>query len=377
MVAATFNVFEENFGDDHKRQSDVLAIANTLTGLTNTLIAEKGLGENTYIDAVASLLTAMSLDLGRKFEVIKQSLKPKEKFRDLVENLGKTLPKVNKLIRAAKVADNFPAQTAYMLGIDMLAQLAQSKYANLIDDFIEHPPVSQLEASLRMKEFSQSQPKKPKTPWKYVGAHKTSDGLAREYQAPHVSETVGLAIERECELSNLPPRIIVEQAIQAFVEPEHRVEELQIAAEESLLYKENFQQIELRAKEFEAEAKELRNIKAENMQMELEAQQVKEIACNLVDQIPSIFFFKSLITYIKPTPVEAIPLPNKRTMDARNKVKQVATQKTFKIGEIVSHGGALYTIASEPDEDGDILCRSASGQTRHLQPRFIKKCNVS
>ncbi|MDF5716177.1 MAG: hypothetical protein PUP93_20385 [Rhizonema sp. NSF051] len=367
MVAATFNAFEENFGDDHKRQSGVIAIADTLTGLTNTLIAEKGLGENTYIDAAASLLTAMSLDLGRKFEVIKQSLKPKEKFRDLVESLGKTLPFVNKLIRATKIADNFPVQTAYMLGIDMLTQLAQSKYADLIDDFVNHLPASQLEASDRMKEFSRSQPKKPKTPWKYVGAHKTSDGLAREYQAPHVSETTGLAIERESELSNLSPRVILEKAVQAFVEPQH---------EEDLLHKENFQQIELKAKEFEAEAKELRNIKAENMQMEVEAQQVKEIACNLVDQIPSIFFFKSLIAFIKPS-VEAIPLPNKKTMDVRIGALQVAAEKTFEIGEMVSHGGALYIIASEPDEDGDILCRSASGQTRHLQPRFIKKCNVS
>ena len=259
----------------------------------------------------------------------------------------------------------------------MLAQLAQSKYADLIDDFINHPPENQLSASDRIKEFARSQPKKPKTPWKYVGARKTSDGLAREYQAPYVSETVGLTIERESELSNLPPRIILEKAVQAFVEPEHRVEELQIAVEEGLLYKENFQQIELKAKEFEAEAKELRNIKAENMQMEVEAQQVKEIACNLIDQIPSIFFFKSLITYIKTTPVETIPLVDRKTINAESKVKQVAAEKTFEIGEMVSHGGALYTIASEPDEDGDILCRSASGQTRHLQPRFIKKCNAS
>ena len=101
MVAATFNAFEENFGDDHKRQSGVIAIADTLTGLTNTLIAEKA-SCNTYIGVTASLLTAMSLDLGRKFEVIKQSLKPKEKFRDLVESLGKTLPFVNKLIQSSE-----------------------------------------------------------------------------------------------------------------------------------------------------------------------------------------------------------------------------------------------------------------------------------
>ncbi|MDF5732257.1 MAG: hypothetical protein PUP92_30720, partial [Rhizonema sp. PD38] len=88
MVVTTITAFEGNFEDDGNAQSIVVAIADLTTSFTNEHIAEAGLSAHIASNVRAGVATAFWLDLGRQFEEIKKSLKPKERFRDVVETLG-------------------------------------------------------------------------------------------------------------------------------------------------------------------------------------------------------------------------------------------------------------------------------------------------
>lgn len=360
MNNSTFTSFQDNNFENDRNAKSIFAIANMSLTSINEYIAEAELDQTNALNAITSTITAFWLDMGRKFEDMKKSLKPKEKFRDLVEAMGKPVTFVNKLIRATKVASNFPMTTAYMLGIDILAQLAQPKYADLIDDFINHPPENQLEASDRIKELVRSQPKKPQTPWKYKGAAKTSDGLPREYQAPLISETAGLIIEQESENANMPPRIFVEKAVQAFVEPKAKSEELDVFAAE--------------AEHHKAEAEELKAIINE---MELEKTSTETVLAQVVETAIAlpINLIKSLLPLSKPLKSLHIESPVRELVPIG--ARKPKSEKVFAIGEMVMHCGVIYTIESEPDADGDVECKMANGRSRHIAVQFLKKCEAS
>ncbi|MDF5719459.1 MAG: hypothetical protein PUP91_02975 [Rhizonema sp. PD37] len=432
MKNSTFTGCHDNNFSDRNKESVVVVIANMSLSSINEYSTEAGLDELHVINAKTSAITAFWLDIGRKFEEMKQALKPKEKFRDLVEATGRTVTFVNKLIRATKMADNFPITTAYILGIDMLAQLAQPKYADLIDDFINHPPENQLEASLRMKKFVQSLPKKPQTrevasPWKYKGAAKTSDGLPREYQVPLISETVGLIIEQESENANMPPRIFVEKAVQAQslrqsysprgVSPRQTLE--RVLSPTSFAFVEpkatNTEVVTVVQEHHSTEAEEL---KASLNKLELEktstetsfAQsspdrkfhpadfaQIVEMAIAL-----PINLIKSLLPLSKPVKslhmeqnvTELVPIGTQSVLESTPAyelctksagwnlpsgelcARKSKSEKVFAIGEMVMYCGLIYTVESEQDADGAVECKMANGRTRHISVQFLKKCEV-
>ncbi|MDF5734085.1 MAG: hypothetical protein PUP92_40475 [Rhizonema sp. PD38] len=388
--------FHDNNFSDRRPQSVVIAIANASLSSLNEQIAEASLDQNYALTATTSAITAFWLDMGRKFADMKQALKPKEKFRDLVEAMGRTVTFVNKLIRATNVADNSPIATAYMLGIDILAQLAQPKYADLIDDFTNHPPENQLEASDRIKEFARSQPKKPKTPWIQRSSAKTSDGSAREYQAPILSETAGLIIELESENTGMPPRVFVEKAVQAqslrqsspgeaspgrlwervlspasfaFVEPKAISEELEVVAAVAEHHKAEAEELKIAINELELE----------KTSTETTLAQIVETAIALpINLIKAILPFSKLSSkgpenLVASSEVTA-PIRELIPIGAARKPK---SEKFFAIGEMVMHCGVIYTVESLPDADGDVECKMANGRSRHLAVQFLKKCEVS
>ncbi|MDF5732407.1 MAG: hypothetical protein PUP92_31515, partial [Rhizonema sp. PD38] len=369
MNSSTVAGFHDNNFEDRRPQSIVIAIANASLDSLNEQIAEASLDQTTALTATTSAITSFWLDMGRKFEEMKQALKPKEKFRDLVEAMGRTVTFVNKLIRATNVADNFPITTAYMLGIDILAQLSQPKYADLIDDFTNHPPENQLEASDRIKEFARSQPKKQKTPWVQRGSHKTVDGLPREYQAPIVSETAGLIIEQESENIGMPPRVFVEKAVQAFVEPKVMSEELDVFATV--------------AEHHKAEAEEL---KAAINELELEKASTETTLAQIFDC--AIALPINLINALLPLSKLSMRVPENlvasrdvtapiRELIPIGAAKKPKSDKSFAIGEMVLHCGVIYQVQSLPDADGDVECKMANGRSRHIAVQFLKKCAVS
>ena len=107
--------FDDNNFSDRNPHSVVIAIANASLDSLNEQIVEVGLDQATALTATTTAITAFWLDMGRKFQDMKQALKPKEKFRDLVSAMGRTVTFVNKIIRATTVAENFPVTTAYIL----------------------------------------------------------------------------------------------------------------------------------------------------------------------------------------------------------------------------------------------------------------------
>ncbi|MDF5716739.1 MAG: hypothetical protein PUP93_23430 [Rhizonema sp. NSF051] len=427
--------FDDNNFSDRNPHSIVVAIANKSLDSLNEQIAEAGLDQVTALTATTSAITAFWLDMGRKFSDMKLALKPKEKFRDLVSAMGRTVTFVNKLIRATKIADDFPVTTAYTLGIDILAQLAQPKYADLIDDFINHPPENQLEASDRIKEFARSQPKKIKTPWLQRGSHLTVDGLSREYQAPIVSETVGLIIEQESEKVSLPPRLFVEQAVQAFVEPKAKSAGQKILSGELCVMSEDLEVVAAVAEHHKIEAEELKaslnSLELERTSAETMLAEVVETASALpIDLIKALLPLSKRVPVVLPEVTEPIGLllsrgaksagestlsgelcaeeqRRKELMDVNSSsplppcpsaqelpqqrdaltepirelipigaARKPKNEKSLAIGDIVLHCGVIYRVESEPDADGDVECRMVNGRTRHIAVQFLKKCVV-
>jgi hypothetical protein len=353
MTSTTFTSFQDNNFENDRNLRDELAALNAKT--------------------IAA--TELWLNLGRKLEETKKSLQSKKKFCDLVEAMGSTVAYANKLIRAAKVASNFSITTACILGIDLLAQLAQPKYAELIDDFINHPPQSQLEASDRMKEWRDSQPKKPKTPWKYVGADNTSDGLPREYQAPIVSETTGLIIEKESENANMPPRIFVEKAVQAQSLRERVLSPASFAFVEPKALSSELEEVAAVAEHHKAEAEELKaTIKA----LELEKTSTETTLALFVEQAVALSL--NLIKFLLPLSKPVLSDPKEslvRELVPRSERGEPKSDKFFAIGEMVMYYRVIYTVESEPDADGFVECKMANGRSRYLAMQFLKKCEVS
>lgn len=104
----------------------------------------------------------LAIQSGKDFQAAFSILTKKKDFGILLEEQGIARPLVNKLIKIATVSDEFDLSTAGILGIDILAQLAQPKYADVREDLVNHPPETQLEARDRIKEWKESQPKKEK-----------------------------------------------------------------------------------------------------------------------------------------------------------------------------------------------------------------------
>lgn len=104
-----------------------------------------------------------AIQAGRDFQNALSSVTKKKHFGILLEEYGVARPFANKLMKIASSGNEFNMEVASMLGTDILAQLAQPKYADIRDDLAEYPPETQLEARDRIKEWKESQPKKEKS----------------------------------------------------------------------------------------------------------------------------------------------------------------------------------------------------------------------
>lgn len=110
----------------------------------------------------------MSVVVGNRLQIIKESAK--KKFRQYLEDAGLTRATANKLMKVSRATEELGKETAGILGIDILAQLALPKFADVREDFVEHPPETQLVATDRIKEWKRSQPKKQKPVLELSGA---------------------------------------------------------------------------------------------------------------------------------------------------------------------------------------------------------------
>jgi len=96
-----------------------------------------------------------------------------------------------------------------------------------------------------------------------------------------------------------------------------------------------------------------------------------EKEATLVEASPQIWenAQQELAEYIESQSEEVVPAPKLSVVEEAAASKKVE----FAIGEKVWYRGERYTVASEPDEDGDILVERLNGATRFLQGVVLQK----